>query len=230
MVGGDVGDHRDVVAGQPDALEQDAAAGGLGDRELAPRVGQHPAGAARARVVAGLDQLAVDVDAVGVRPADAAGRRRGAMCAIIREVVVLPLVPVTATTGTRGVIVVGAGPARTRRTRAAASLTTASSRRAPGSASSTSATAAPSACARSRWRHGKATTSWCGSLVGPRPARRAGSCPTPVAIARAPAGPTARSANRCRKPGVGRPGRALRSPIRGGEPLGGRAPGRPPAR
>ena len=34
VVGGDVGDHRDVVAGQPDALEQDAAAGGLGDREL----------------------------------------------------------------------------------------------------------------------------------------------------------------------------------------------------
>ena len=37
-----------------------------------------------------------------------------AMCAIIREVVVLPLVPVTATTGTRGVIVVrrGAGLGR----------------------------------------------------------------------------------------------------------------------
>ena len=33
-----------------------------------------------------------------------------AMCAIIREVVVLPLVPVTATTGTLGRIVVGPGP------------------------------------------------------------------------------------------------------------------------
>ena len=55
---------------EPDALEQDAAAGRLGDRELHLLVGQHPAGAGRAGVVAGLDQLAVDVDAVGARPAD----------------------------------------------------------------------------------------------------------------------------------------------------------------
>ncbi len=33
-----------------------------------------------------------------------------AMCAIIRDVVVLPLVPVTATTGTVGRSVVGPGP------------------------------------------------------------------------------------------------------------------------
>jgi hypothetical protein len=38
------------------------------------------------------------------------------MCAIIREVVVFPLVPVTATTGTRGRIVVGAGPRSTAET------------------------------------------------------------------------------------------------------------------
>ena len=70
VVGGDVGDHGDVVAGQPDALEQDAAAGGLGDGELDLGVGQHPAGARRPGVVPRLDQLTVDVDAVGVGPAD----------------------------------------------------------------------------------------------------------------------------------------------------------------
>ena len=42
VVGADVGHHRHVVAGQPDALEQDAAAGGLGDRELARRAGPAP--------------------------------------------------------------------------------------------------------------------------------------------------------------------------------------------
>ena len=61
-------------------------------------------------VVAGLDELAVDVDAVGVGPADVQARRVRAMWAIIREVVVLPLVPVTATTGTRGRERAGASP------------------------------------------------------------------------------------------------------------------------
>ena len=56
--------------GQADALEQDAAAGGLGDRELHLLVRQHPPRARGAGVVAGLHQLAVDVDAVGARPAD----------------------------------------------------------------------------------------------------------------------------------------------------------------
>ena len=42
-----------------------------------PRVVEHPAGAARPGVVAGLDQLAVDVDAVGVRPADDQAGARG---------------------------------------------------------------------------------------------------------------------------------------------------------
>ena len=69
VVGGDVGDDGDVVAGQPDALEEDAAAGGLGDGDLDSCGGQDASGAARAGVVAGLDQLAVDVDAVGVGPA-----------------------------------------------------------------------------------------------------------------------------------------------------------------
>ncbi len=72
VVGGDVGDHRDVVAGEADALEQDAAAGRLGHRELDVLVGEHPAGAAGPRVVARLDQLSVDVDPVGVGPADQA--------------------------------------------------------------------------------------------------------------------------------------------------------------
>ena len=76
-----------------------------------------------------------------------------AMCATIREVVVLPLVPVIATTGTFGFSVVGPGPGSDSRTFRAASSTR-PSRSAVGSASSTSATARPSACARSRLRHG----------------------------------------------------------------------------
>ncbi len=84
-----------------------------------------------------------------------------AMWAIIREVVVLPLVPVTATIGMRGRIVVGAGPRSLARTIAAASTTISSrsvllSPTAPTAAtpSSTSATARPSAWARVRLRHG----------------------------------------------------------------------------
>ena len=49
-----------------------------------------------------------------------------AMCAIIRDVVVLPLVPVTATTGIFGVIVCGAAPGSAAATRAAAAPTTVS--------------------------------------------------------------------------------------------------------
>ena len=72
-----------------------------------------------------------------------------AMWAIIRLVVVLPLVPVTATTGILGVIVVGAAPFGLSATRLAARLT-ASSTSAPGSSSSTSPTARPISWARSR--------------------------------------------------------------------------------
>ena len=134
-----------------------------------------------------------------------------AMCAIIRDVVVLPFVPVTATTGTRGVIVVGAAPGSDAATRAAASPTMASTSP-PGTASSTSATAVPITCARLRCRHGKATTIWCWSLVGrTRTASRV--VPDSVAIART-SRPTARRANRCRNPVSGFPGRAFRSPIR----------------
>ncbi len=96
-------------------------------------------------------------------------------------------------------------------TRSAATLT-ADSTSAPGSASSTSATARPSAWARSRRRHGNATTSWCWSLVGrTRTASRA--VPDSAAIARTSRA-TARAAKRCRKPDSDAPGRALRSPIR----------------
>ena len=49
-----------------------------------------------------------------------------AMWATIRDVVVLPLVPVTATTGIRGVIVVGRAPGSAAATSAAAALTAAS--------------------------------------------------------------------------------------------------------
>ncbi len=71
MVGADVGDHRDVVPGHPDPASQDPAPGGLGHRELDPGLTQHLPGPARPGVVAGLDQLTVEVDPVGARPADA---------------------------------------------------------------------------------------------------------------------------------------------------------------
>src|SRR6478672_5322956 len=82
--------------------------------------------------------------------------------AIIRLVVVLPLVPVTATTGILGVIVVGRVPRSAVRTSSAAALT-ADSTSGVGSASRALATALPSAVARPRLRHGKATTSTSGS-------------------------------------------------------------------
>ena len=75
------------------------------------------------------------------------------MCAIIREVVVLPLVPVTATTGTRGLIVVGAGPRSTDCTFRAAASTSVATSTVPRP-SITDATASPSARARLRSRHG----------------------------------------------------------------------------
>ena len=75
------------------------------------------------------------------------------MCAIIREVVVLPLVPVTATTGTRGRMVVGPGPRSTVGTRRAASSTSVPTSVVPRP-SITEATASPSARARLRSRHG----------------------------------------------------------------------------
>ena len=80
------------------------------------------------------------------------------MWATIRDVVVLPLVPVTATIGTRGFSVVGAGPSSDSRTSAAARETSSSTSSAasPGAArpSSTEATARPSAWARLRLRQG----------------------------------------------------------------------------
>ncbi len=76
-----------------------------------------------------------------------------AMCAIIRLVVVLPLVPVTATTGICGAIVVGDEPSGAAATRSAA-WPTASATSSPGTASRTAATARPISSARSRCRHG----------------------------------------------------------------------------
>ena len=70
VVGADVGHHRHVVVGHPDAAAQDAAAGGLGHRQLHPGQREHLTGPARSGVVAGLDQLPVQVDPVGARPAD----------------------------------------------------------------------------------------------------------------------------------------------------------------
>ena len=76
-----------------------------------------------------------------------------AMCAIIREVVVLPLVPVTATTGTFGRIVVGPGPRSVVTTCRAASSTSVATSVRPRP-SMTEATASPSARARLRSRQG----------------------------------------------------------------------------
>ena len=133
------------------------------------------------------------------------------MWATIRDVVVFPLVPVTATTGTCGVIVVGAGPSSLAATCSAAALT-AVSRSAPGTASSTAATARPISWARVRCCHGKATTIWCRSLVErTRTARR--DVPDSWATART-SRPTARSAKRWRNPLSVAPGRACFRPIR----------------
>ena len=141
-----------------------------------------------------------------------AGRASRAMCATIREVVVLPLVPVTATTGTRGRSVVGPGP-RLGRAHRRGGL---ADQRPRGPASSS---ASRTLRDRAAERLGPVAVAprvarprrWCTSLVGrtrtaepggPGLARRSG----------APAAPTARAANRCRKPLPGSPGRALLQP------------------
>ena len=212
VVGADVGDDRDVVAGQPDALEQDAAARGLGDRELDLRVREHPAGAAGTRS--------------SRRPRPARRRRRcrrwwtsrrslpavRAMWPIIREVVVLPLVPVTAMTGIRGLSVVGRSPASAAATRSAAALTAVVDV-AAGSASSTVGDGLGPAPGRGR---GGATGRRRRPGAGrgrPHPHGEPRACPTSAAICRTSRA-TARAANRCRKPDSAAPGRALRSPIR----------------
>ena len=102
-------------------------------------------------------------------------------------------------------------------TRSAAALDRVLDVGAPGSASSTSATARPSAWARPRCRHGKATTSWCGSLVG---RTRTASRAVPDSRGDRPHQPRRPRAARTAagSPCPGAPGRALRSPIRRGEP------------
>ena len=116
----------------------------------------------------------------------------------------MPLVPVTATTGTRGVIVrgvvAGAGGGDPLRGRARPRHR----RRRPGRASRTSATAWPITCARSRCTHGNATTIRCGSLVG-RTRTASRDVPDSEATARTSRA-TARTANRCRKPDSARTG------------------------
>ena len=134
------------------------------------------------------------------------------MCATIREVVVLPLVPVTATIGTRGRRVVGPGPRSEARTDSAAWPTSSLEVGAGRAQSSTSATAWPSAWARVRLRQGKATTIWCTSWVGrTRTASRV--VPASAAIWRSSRS-MARAANRCRNPLPGSPGRDRFRPTR----------------
>ena len=81
---------------------------------------------------------------------------RWAMKPSIREVVVLPLVPVTATTGIRGLISSGAEPGGVRARRSAAcSSTLATSAPSPAvTASRTAVTPSASISARAELRHG----------------------------------------------------------------------------
>ena len=150
------------------------------------RVREHPAGARRARVVPGLDQLAVDVDAVGVRPADQPAVGAGDVRDHPRR---------------RG-LAVGAGhrdhrhPRRDRVRRGAGlrrghprgrRRSPPSSTSPPGTASSTSATAVPITCARGRGAAtGRPRRSGAGRWSA-APGRRAGSSPT-RSRSRAPAG------------------------------------------
>ncbi len=226
MVGGHVGDHRDVVAGQPDALEQDAAARGLGDRELAPAGGPAPAPLPTGPSSPPPPPARRRCRCRRCSTSRPAGRPPAPMWAIIREVVVLPLVPVTATTGTRGVIVVGAAPGSAAATRAAASLTTVSTSP-PGTASSTSATAVAITCARVRCRHGKATTIWCWSLVG---RTRTASRVAPDSFGDRPDQPAHRAQREpLPEPGVGLPGTGVAQPDPLREPPARSPRGRPPA-
>ena len=66
MIGADVGHDADVVAVVADPAQQDAAARGLQDGDVEPRLGEHARRAAEARPVPRLDEAAVDVDAVRV--------------------------------------------------------------------------------------------------------------------------------------------------------------------
>ena len=101
VVGLHVEDDGDVVALVAETLAQDAAAGDLEDREVDPRVLQHHPGAdfgpeASARMTSRSSMTTPSVDVMPtLRPMPLK------MCAIIRDVVVLPLVPVTATIGIR---------------------------------------------------------------------------------------------------------------------------------
>ena len=134
-----------------------------------------------------------------------------AMWATIRLVVVLPLVPVTATTGIVGVIVVG----RLARLGGRDLLGGGADRGLDvggGQGVERVRDGLTQRRARPRWRHGKATTRTSGSEVGrTRTARR--RVPASLAMARTRRS-TARRAKRCRKPDPGAPGRVVRSPMR----------------
>ena len=100
MVAGDVGDHRDVVAVVAQALADDAAAGHLEDGHVDGRVLEDHLGRLRPRHVALLVRRpSMTMPSVEVIPT----RRPISLktWAIIRTVVVLPFVPVTATIGIR---------------------------------------------------------------------------------------------------------------------------------
>ena len=135
------------------------------------------------------------------------------MCATIREVVVLPLVPVTATTGTRGRSVVGPGPGSAARTVAGGPRPTSvvevrAGQRVEHLGDRPAERLGAVAAAPRVGDHDLV------DVVGrPDPHARAGWCRPRAAIWRTSRS-TARAANRCRKPLPGCPGRALRSPTR----------------
>ena len=100
VIGGDIGDDGNIAAVEAEAGTENAATRRLQHGVIDRRVLEDHLRAGRPAHVAGQDLRAVDVDAVGRRHADA----RPAvfmMCEIMRMVVVLPFVPVTATIGTR---------------------------------------------------------------------------------------------------------------------------------
>ena len=147
------------------------AARRLEDGHVELRLGQHARRAAEPGPVPRLDQLAANVDAVGVRHADpAAGRAQ--MWAMSRVVVLLPFVPVTATIGMRGRGRLRQRPERHRAQAARARVGRSSgrARRAPRPR--------PMDCEIVRRRHGKAiavrrrSTEWRVAIRGSGSAQR----------------------------------------------------------
>ena len=100
MIGGDIGDDGHIAVGKAQAIAQDAAAGRLQHGVVDGGVAQHLAGRTRPAISpAAIWVPAMEIPSVVVMPTVLPAVVM--MWAIMRVVVVLPLVPVTATIGTR---------------------------------------------------------------------------------------------------------------------------------